>query len=108
MGDSMKLLFKMPAYIKLVYAAAPLSNKKGQSMVETAVILPVIILILMAIIEFGRIFNTYLIITNVSREGARCAVVGGTDAAVISTINNSASTLDKSEMSVTISPSEKI
>ncbi|MEQ8198647.1 MAG: TadE family protein, partial [Clostridiaceae bacterium] len=39
-------------------------------MVETALVLPIIILIVFGIIEFGRILNTYIVLTNASREGA--------------------------------------
>lgn len=51
-------------------------HKKGQAMVETALVLPIIILIVFGIIEFGRILNTYIVLTNASREGARYSAVG--------------------------------
>jgi len=44
--------------------------------VETALVLPVILLLLFGIIEFGRILNTYIMLTNASREGARYSIVG--------------------------------
>ncbi len=80
-------------------------DTKGQSMVETALILPIILLILFGIIEFGRIFNAYIIIGNASREGARHAVVGGSDSDIIGTINYNTSTLDATAISITITPS---
>ncbi|HPD01593.1 MAG TPA: TadE/TadG family type IV pilus assembly protein, partial [Acetivibrio sp.] len=42
-------------------------------MVETALILPIVVLLLTGIIDFGILFNNYLVITNASREAARNA-----------------------------------
>ncbi len=46
-------------------------KEKGQSLVELAIILPLLLLILLGIIDFGRVFYSYVTITNASREGAR-------------------------------------
>jgi len=50
---------------------AEISKGLGQSLIELALILPVLMLILMGIVDFGRAFNAYIIITNAAREGAR-------------------------------------
>ncbi|NMA34448.1 MAG: pilus assembly protein, partial [Clostridiaceae bacterium] len=41
-----------------------LNGKKrcGQSLVETALILPVLLLLLTGIIDFGLLFNSYLVV----------------------------------------------
>ncbi len=83
-----------------------LKNRKGQSMVEMAIILPVLLLVLMGIFEFGRIFNSYLILTNVSREAARSAALGSSDIEITQTINGSIFYLDTSNLTISISPSE--
>jgi Flp pilus assembly protein TadG len=54
-----------------------LISKKGQSLVEFALVLPLLILLLVSIIEFGFIFNSYLTINNAAREGGRVASLGG-------------------------------
>ena len=54
------------------HAAAP---DRGQSLVEFALVLVPLFLILLGIIQFGFIFNSYVIITNASREGARTGTV---------------------------------
>ncbi len=46
-------------------------NERGVSAVEFALILPVLVLILFGIIEFGLILYDQQVITNASREGAR-------------------------------------
>ncbi|HHU90922.1 MAG TPA: pilus assembly protein [Clostridiaceae bacterium] len=79
-------------------------NSKGQSLVETAIVLPILILIVMGIIEFGLLFNNYIIIANASREGARKAALGGTDSEIIQVVENMTTTLDLSSMDISISP----
>ncbi len=45
-------------------------RQRGQSMVELALVLPLLLLILLGIVDLGRVFNAYIAITNASREGA--------------------------------------
>ena len=83
-----------------------MENKKGQSLVETALILPVLLLLLTAIIDFGLLFNSYLVVSNASREGARHAVVGDSDAQIRSAAANAAASLDPARLEIEITPSE--
>ena len=50
-------------------------HEKGASAVEFALVLPLLLLILFGIIEFGFIFYDKAIVTNASREGARRGIV---------------------------------
>lgn len=50
-------------------------SHRGQSLVEMALILPILIIILFGIMEFGRVFHAYLVITHAAREGARYGVI---------------------------------
>lgn len=50
-------------------------NQNGATAVEFAIILPVLILVLFGIIEFGLVLFNKQIITNASREGARAGIV---------------------------------
>jgi len=45
--------------------------QRGANLVEMALILPLLLLLLAAITDFGRAFNHYIVITNAAREGAR-------------------------------------
>lgn len=85
-----------------------MKNRKGQSVVETAIILPLIILILMGIFDFGMMFNNYLIISNASREGARSAAVGSSDYQIKTIVENVTSSLDQSKLSITIIPNQSL
>ncbi|HWP63094.1 MAG TPA: TadE family protein [Candidatus Binatia bacterium] len=47
----------------------------GQSLVEFALVLGPLLLLLLAIIQFGFIFNAYVTLTNAVREGARAGTI---------------------------------
>jgi hypothetical protein len=51
------------------------SKKDGQALVEFAILLPVLLLLLLGIIEFGLLLFNQHVITNASREGARYGIV---------------------------------
>lgn len=84
--------------------AGILNTNKGQSLVETALVLPIIILILTGIIDFGLLFNNYLIISNASREAARNVITGTDDSVVLTLVSNMTFSLDQAQLTVTISP----
>lgn len=48
-------------------------SQKGQALVEFAMVLPVFIVVLFGIVEFGRLWQTMNVITSAAREGARVA-----------------------------------
>jgi Flp pilus assembly protein TadG len=48
---------------------------RGQSLVEFALIAPLLILLLLALFDFGRAIYAYNAISNAAREGARIAIV---------------------------------
>ncbi|MHB8963784.1 MAG: TadE/TadG family type IV pilus assembly protein [Saccharofermentanales bacterium] len=50
-------------------------NEKGQAVVELAIAIPVLLLVLCGIIDFGWIFSNKMVITYCSREGARYGTV---------------------------------
>jgi Flp pilus assembly protein TadG len=53
-------------------------GQRGQALLETALVLPMILLVSVAIFEFGRAFQTWQVLTNAAREGARIAILPGT------------------------------
>jgi Flp pilus assembly protein TadG len=55
-----------------------LRNQRGAALLEAAITIPLILLISVAIFEFGRAFQTWQVLTNAAREGARMAVINGT------------------------------
>ena len=55
-----------------------MTNERGAALLETAITLPIILFVCVGVFEFGRAFQTWQVITNASREGARAAVINGT------------------------------
>jgi Flp pilus assembly protein TadG len=51
------------------------NNQRGASIVEFAIILPLLLLLLFGIIEFSLLMYNKAMITNASREGARRGIV---------------------------------
>lgn len=79
-------------------------REEGQSMVEFALVLPVLMLIIIGIIEFGFLFSGYLALSNASREAVRTVSLGETDVVAIQRAKDVAMTLNPSKMNVSISP----
>jgi len=50
-------------------------REDGAALVETAFVLPIMLLVCIAILEFGRAYQTWQVVTNASREGARIAIL---------------------------------
>jgi Flp pilus assembly protein TadG len=48
---------------------------RGQSLVEFALVLIPLLLLILGIIQFGFIFNSYVTMTNAAREGARTGTI---------------------------------
>jgi len=64
-------------------------SEKGAALLEAAITVPVILLISVGIFEFGRAYQTWQVLTNAAREGARMAVISGsTDADVTSRVRS--------------------
>jgi len=93
-------------FVEVEKIQIPFSNQKGQSLVEFAIILPVVLIILIGMLEFGLILNAYLSINNCSREGARLGVVGGSDNEIENLIKSISPNLNTDKLSVSINPSQ--
>src|SRR6476619_4421455 len=64
-----------------------LKGQRGAALIETAVTLPIILLVSVAIFEFGRAYQTWQVLTNAAREGARIACLPDyTDTQVTTTV----------------------
>ena len=81
------------------------SNQNGQTVVELALLLPFLLLIVFAIIDFGFIMHSYIIVTQSAREGARAGAFGDTDAQIIGVAQAAANTLPTQRVNVLINPS---
>jgi Flp pilus assembly protein TadG len=64
---------------RLLLIQSPTSRERGASLVEFAIALPLLVLLLFGIIEFGWTFAQNLEVKHVAREVARLASVGDRD-----------------------------
>jgi Flp pilus assembly protein TadG len=53
-----------------------LACDRGAAAVEMALVLPLLLLVLFGVVDFGRLLNTQLTLTESAREGARAAALG--------------------------------
>ena len=90
--------------IKLRKLLTTLNNEKGASAVEFALILPILMLLILGIIQFGFIFFHYISITHAAREGARWAALGEDNASVRAKVKNSAPGLVLNDSDISINP----
>ena len=85
---------------------APIAEERGQTMVEFALVAPVLLLIVFAAIQFGILYNHYVTLTDATRAGARKAVVSRLEpdpaAAAEAQVRRSAEDLDQVELDVAV------
>jgi len=66
-----------------------LRNQRGAALLETAITIPIVLLISVSIFEFGRAYQTWQVLTNAAREGARVSILTDqTDAQVTAAVRN--------------------
>jgi Flp pilus assembly protein TadG len=83
-----------------------LRKEDGQSIVEFAFVLPILLALVLGIVQFGIVFNNYVTITDATRVGARKAAVsrflGDNGAAASTATYSSAAGLDPVKLVVTV------
>jgi Flp pilus assembly protein TadG len=84
-----------------------IQSERGQTMTEFALILPLLVVLLFGIIQFGIIFNNYVTLTDAVRAGAREAAVsrgsGNPSGACVNRVLGAAGNLDQTQLQPTIS-----
>lgn len=55
-------------------AASVVKNERGQFALELALLAPLLLVLAFLTFEFGRVFGSWLIMTNAAREGARVGI----------------------------------
>ena len=85
------------------------SNRRGMLLVELALVLPLLLVLILGLMEYGWLFLKAQQITNAARQGARSgARADATAAEIINSVADamSAAGLDGSGYSVTLSPAD--
>lgn len=80
-------------------------NEKGQAIVEFALILPIALLLICAVIDFGWVFTHKLVLSTAVRDGARvgitCSADGDFNNQVRTRVKNEASICNEGALQVT-------
>jgi Flp pilus assembly protein TadG len=85
-------------------------REDGQAMTELALVLPIFAVLLLAIVQFGIVFNNYLTLTDATRAGARKAAVsrfiGDNGASAVQAVKTAASGLDQASLVPTVTSTD--
>jgi Flp pilus assembly protein TadG len=83
-----------------------ISSQSGQTTTEFALVLPILLFVLLAIIQFGVVFNNYVTLTDAVRAGARKGAVArrmpSPAAATEAQVRAAATDLKSSDLQVTV------
>jgi Flp pilus assembly protein TadG len=82
-------------------------DEQGQTMAEFAIVLPILIVLLFGIVQFGILFNNYVTLTDAVRAGARAAAVsrqnGDPSGTATAAVRSSANDLNQANLGVSVS-----
>jgi len=83
-----------------------ITDEKGQTATELALVLPVFCLLLFGVIQFGIVFRDYVTLTDAVRAGARKGAVSRYEGNPVGTttdaVRRAATGLDQSRLAVTV------
>jgi Flp pilus assembly protein TadG len=82
------------------------TRERGSVAVEFALLAPVLIMLLLGIMEFGRAYNVQISLSSAAREGVRVMAIGNSPSAARTAAKNAATTLKPglADTNITISP----
>lgn len=83
-----------------------MKKRKGQAMVELALVLPILLLLLCAIIDFGRILYASIHLNMITQEAVRMGGLGKSDYEIVQFIDEKVDLVDKDKIQTIINPSD--
>jgi Flp pilus assembly protein TadG len=81
-------------------------DERGQSLVETALILPVLLLLLVGILDFGRMMYSYAHLHMAAQETVRMGGLGKTDAEITAFARDYVQLKEDGQLSINITPGD--
>ena len=70
-------------------------DEKGQALVEFALLVPIFLMLLFAIVDFGMGFHSWITVTNSAREGARLGAVHATTEKIIERVEDTTTLINE-------------
>lgn len=83
-----------------------IKEQKGQSLVEFALVLPLLLLLICGIVDLGRLLFAYSSLNMTNQEAVRMGGLGRTDAEIIAYSKDHVSVGDASKLIVSITPKQ--
>jgi Flp pilus assembly protein TadG len=83
-----------------------IKDEKGQSLVEFALLLPVLLLLIVGIFDFGRVLYSYSHLHMATQETVRLGALGKSDEEIRSFAHNYIHIGDPDDLVISISPTE--
>jgi len=81
-------------------------GQHGQTMTEFALVMPILLFLLLAIVQFGVVFNNYVTLTDAVRAGARKGAVArrlsSPQTVTETAVRNAATDLKSTDLQVTV------
>ena len=83
------------------------TSERGAVAVEFALLAPVLVMLLLGIMEFGRAYNVQASLSSAAREGVRVMAINNNPAAARTAVKNAAPQLQPglTDANITVSPS---
>lgn len=78
------------------------ASQRGTALIEAAMVLPLILMLVLGVVDYGFMINRDTLINNAAREGAREAAFGGDAAAIEARVRDVAWNLDQTDLTVTV------
>jgi Flp pilus assembly protein TadG len=68
----------------------PYQSERGGALVEFALVLPILLVLVFGIVDFGRAFQASITLTNATREGARLGATGADQSTICNRVTATA------------------
>ena len=83
------------------------TSERGAVAVEFALLAPILVMLLLGIMEFGRAYNVQVSLSSAAREGVRVMAINNNPAAARTAVKNAAPQLQPAitDANITVSPS---
>lgn len=92
--------------MKLLRVRRKKDGERGQSLVEFVLVVPVFLMLVFAIVDFGIGFHAWISVTNGSREGARLGAVGTNSFDIEDAVRAKTANLDQDKLTVVVTNAE--
>ena len=77
-------------------------RERGSAVVEFALVLPIVLLVLLAVVQVGALARDRLLLAQAARAGAREAAVDPSDVAVSDSVRAAGSALDPARLAIAV------